>query len=168
MRLATALFGHAGLEWDLTACSAEEQDAVAAWVTLHKELRSLLHSGDVVRADPLTGPAGAADDGEVLHGVVSPDRSEAVLAWVRTVTSPDAVPGQRRLPWLEPARTYRVRVRTELPPPRTIQMAPPGWWDAACADGAVVSGAVLARSGLAMPVLGPGQALVLHCTAEPS
>ncbi|GAB2686213.1 alpha-galactosidase [Thalassiella azotivora] len=169
VRLVTALFGHAGLEWDLTACTGEELDAVAAWVRLHRELRSLLHTGRVVRADPPHGPPaadGRDDDPEVLHGVVAPDRSEAALAWVRLTTGRDAVPGARRLPWLDPGLRYRVRVRTEVGVARAVQTRPPGWWDAACAGGLLVSGSVLVHAGLAMPVLGPAQAVVLHLVAE--
>ncbi|WP_273939221.1 alpha-galactosidase [Kutzneria chonburiensis] len=50
-RLATALFGHAGIEQDLTACSPAEIDKLTAWAAMYKELRPLLHSGRVVRAE---------------------------------------------------------------------------------------------------------------------
>ena len=43
--------GHAGLEWDITTCTAEELDALRAWTGLYRELRPLLHTGDVVRSD---------------------------------------------------------------------------------------------------------------------
>jgi alpha-galactosidase len=169
MRLATALFGHAGIEWDVTTCTPGELDAVAAWISLYKRLRPLLHSGTVVRADPCRG--GAGSDGEpadLVHGVVSDDGREAVFAYVRLSSGMDGVPGTRQLPGLDPARRYRMHVPPELPPPAVVQVAQPGWYAAASTDGLVVSGAVLVAHGLAMPVLAPAQALVLHFAAVPS
>src|SRR5659263_318732 len=48
MRCATALFGHAGLEWDITTCPPVELDQLRDWISLYKELRPVLHSGDAV------------------------------------------------------------------------------------------------------------------------
>jgi alpha-galactosidase len=152
-RCATALFGHAGLECDVGAASAEEVRQLAAWVALHRELRPLLHGGDVVRAD-------APDDGARLHGVVAADRSEAVFSYVRVETSPDAAPGRVRLPGLDPDRRYRVRRRDTPPAALGPQAAAPGWLD----EEPVVRGAVLGRAGLPMPVLAPATAVVLHLT----
>jgi alpha-galactosidase len=155
LRLTTALFGHAGLEWDLTSLDADELDQVTAWIALYRELRGLLHSGDVVRAD-LPG------DDALLHGVVTPDRREAVLAYVRLTTSPDAHPGLVRLPGLDPDQVYDVRVRREVGDPATVQAAGPGW----LADGVTLPGSVLSQVGLTMPVLAPGAALLLQFTAR--
>ena len=44
-RLATALFGHSGIEWDVTTLTEDERTAVRAWVSLYKEQRGLLHWG---------------------------------------------------------------------------------------------------------------------------
>ncbi len=155
MRCATALFGHAGLEWDLSTLSPDELGQVSAWIGLYRELRALLHSGHVVRGD-LPG------EDALLHGVVSPDGEQAVLAYVRLTTSPDAHPGLVRLPGLDAERSYRVRVRSEIGDPATVQAAAPPWF----ADGATLPGAVLTEVGLTMPVLAPGAALVLHLTAD--
>ncbi|MGN6300563.1 MAG: alpha-galactosidase [Angustibacter sp.] len=151
MRLATALFGHAGLEWDLTSLDADELQQVTDWIALYRRLRGLLHTGDVVRGD-------LPDDGALLHGVVSRDGSEAVLAYVRLSTSPDAQPGLVRLPGLDPLRQYDVTVVRELGEPATVEAAGPGWWH----DGVCLPGAVLGDVGLTMPVLAPASALVLH------
>ncbi len=76
-RAGTALFGHFGIEWDVSTATEEERAELAAWVALYKELRALLHHGDVVRADH-TQP------GSELHGVVSRERDDAVFALVQT------------------------------------------------------------------------------------
>ena len=50
-RAGTALFGHFGIEWDLTTADAAERARLAEWVALYRALRPLLHSGTVVRGD---------------------------------------------------------------------------------------------------------------------
>src|SRR5690606_27518019 len=62
IRLATALFAHAGIEWDLTRCSPEELAQLRDWAGLYREVRGLVHSGTTVRAD-------LHDPSLVLHGV---------------------------------------------------------------------------------------------------
>ncbi len=50
-RAAAAVWGHMGVEWDLTRATPTDRLQVAHWIALHKRLRPLLHSGDVVVAD---------------------------------------------------------------------------------------------------------------------
>ncbi|MER6941933.1 alpha-galactosidase, partial [Nocardioides sp. NPDC000441] len=50
-RAGTAVWGHLGIEWDLTTMTDEEREELRAWIALHKRFRGLLHSGRVVRAD---------------------------------------------------------------------------------------------------------------------
>ncbi len=158
-RMLTALFGHAGIEWDITTCTEEELAALTRWTALYRELRGLLHSGITVRADGL-------DEGELLHGVVSGDAAHAVYAWVRTATSSRAFSPRTRLPGLDPARRYRVLVRDELGEATHHQVADPAWLQAVRAgEPLVVSGAVLAREGLPLPMLDPGAGMLLELRA---
>jgi alpha-galactosidase len=154
-RLATALFGHPGIEIDLTRCTTDEIAQLTAWAALYRELRPLLHSGAVVRGD-------LDDDETPLHGVVSQDRSEAVYCWARLGTSAAAHAGRVPLPGLDESREYRVRIRTELGMPSAHEIAAPGWVDAAVLDQLIVPGSVLAECGLPMPTLNPGQALLIQ------
>lgn len=154
MRCATALFGHAGLEWDITTCTPDELEQLRGWIALHKQLRGLLHSGDVVRAD-------SDDPAQQLHGVVAVDGSAAVFAFVALTTSAATRPGLLTLPGLDPVRRYRVRIPAEIPAPAMLQNVDPAWFAPGRAEGVVISGAVLGRAGLAMPVLCPGQAMVV-------
>jgi alpha-galactosidase len=156
-RCVTALFGHAGFEWDLTACTRDEVTALTAWSALYQELRPLLHGGTVVRADH-------PDPGAWLHGVVSADRREAVFAFARLVTSPSASPGRLRLPGLDPGLRYLVRRRDEAGAWTGTSHGQPGW----LVSGEITAtGAVLAGVGLAAPILDPAQAVVLHLVAQP-
>ena len=55
-RAGTAMWGHMGVEWDLTTASPEQRADLRSWVDLHKQMRGLLHSGRTVHAD-LSDPA---------------------------------------------------------------------------------------------------------------
>ncbi|WP_431877992.1 alpha-galactosidase [Micromonospora marina] len=156
-RAVTALFGHHGIEWDITAIDAAERAELAAWVALHKRLRPLLHGGRVVRVDH-------PDPAVQAHGVVAHDRAHAVYAVSRVATSATQVPGPVRLPGLDPARRYLVRPPAGVPEPALLELSPPGWlaWPG---DGITVSGSVLGSVGLQLPALHPEQAVLLEVTA---
>lgn len=165
MRAITALFAHAGIEWDITQCTPEELAQLTSWAALYKEVRTLLHTGTVVRADQVGSGGGNPEDPEcLLHGVVAPDRDEALFAYVRLRTSASANAGRLRLPGLDPARRYRVRRRDDAGPARGQVIRQPDWWQRGEAE---ASGAVLATVGLPAPVLHPSQAVLIHLT-EPA
>jgi alpha-galactosidase len=153
-RAGTALFGHFGIEWNLTAASADDRARLAGWVTLYKQLRGLLHSGTVVRSDH-------PDPALWVHGVVAEDRSEAVYAVVATATGVVAPPGRVRLPGLAPDVGYRV---TPLPP--GDQLDGPfhtrlPWWS----DGVSLSGRTLGEVGVQAPNLFPERLVLLHVSS---
>lgn len=156
-RLATSLFGHAGIEWDLTTAPAADRALIAAWVSEYKQRRALLHSGTVVRS--------SGDDPSVLvHGVVSQDRRSALYALVTLRAPSAAVPSPVRFPGLDPVRRYTVRPLELASPPRTLQDAPPPWLTQ---DGVNLSGRVLAEVGLPASLLTPEQAQLFTVDAEP-
>ena len=138
-RVATALFGHFGFEWDITE-APDLRDAVE----LYKRHRELIHTGELVRADH-------PDPSVYVHGVVG--EAEAIFAFVQLTTSALETPGPVRLPGL----TGPVRV-TVLNSPAFAHKDPPPW----LADGVDTTGEALAKAGLQMPVLHPEQALLLH------
>lgn len=155
LRCLTALFGHAGIEWDIASCSEDELDRLTGWIALHKRLRPLLHGGRTVRLPEL--------DGAWLHGVVAHDRSHAVWAWLRLVSGADAVPGLVRLPGLDPVRSYRVRAVDVTGRDEVRLVGPAGAQPPWCrGDGLLLTGAVLSRHGLAMPVLDPGAGVLIE------
>jgi alpha-galactosidase len=150
-RAVVALFGHAGIEWDLRDLDAGEREHLRGWVALHRELRGLLHSGRVVRAD-------LADPAALLHGVVASDATDAVFAYVALGSSADTVPPPVRLPGLDPARRYRVAVELRAGPPWTSHALPPPWTH----DGVTLPGSVLGSVGLPLPLVMPEHALLLR------
>ncbi|WP_457252616.1 alpha-galactosidase [Pedococcus sp. P5_B7] len=157
-RMLLALQGHAGLEWDITGCTPDELTALTAWSGLYRELRPLVHTGDLVRADL------PEEQGLLVTGTVAPGGEQAAYTVLRTHTGPSVAPGLLTLPGLDPERTYTVRVRPEAGLPAVTQARGPGWWDEAVDAGIRVSGAALGQVGLALPVLAPAQGFLLHLT----
>ena len=153
-RVATAIFGHFGIEWDIASASAGEQQALAEAIGFYRRMRPLLHGGEVVRADH-------PDPAAYLHGVVARDRSEALFAYVQLTTSSLETPGAARLPGLDPDRAYRVLPLAVAGMPETNHATPPRWYEA---GGVTLTGRALAEAGLQLPVLLPEQALLLHLT----
>ncbi len=153
-RAGTALFCSFGIEWDLTAATEVERRELAAWVGLYKELRGLLHTGTVVRAEQ-------HDPAVALHGVVAPDGADALFALVQLATSATAVPGRVRLPGLDPARRYRVTPQAPGDAPARSGARGPAW----LGTGTELPGRVLAEAGVVAPAMYPEQLLLLRATA---
>ena len=154
-RMATALFGSAGIEWNLAEADERDLEWIAAWTATFRRLRPLLHSGRVVRAD-------CADPAQVLHGVVAHDRSHAVYCAAMLAAPAAALAPPVRLPGLDSASLYRVRPLSLGGQPHALQDAPPPWY---LAGDTTLTGAVLEEIGLPMPLLAPQQAVVLEVTA---
>ncbi len=107
-RLAVALFGHAGLEWDLTTTSPDVRAQLSSWVAFAKSVRQLLRTGELVRVDR------PADPDTVLYGVVSPKRDEALFSLVRLQTGPRYGTAPVVFAGLDPDQRYRVQ-RVSMP-----------------------------------------------------
>nr|WP_062357565.1 alpha-galactosidase [Herbidospora yilanensis] len=153
LRAGTALFGHFGIEWDLTAATDDERAELRQWVSLYKRTREWTHRGTVVRADH-------PDPALWVHGIVSADRDQALFAVVAMATGARTQPGRVRIPGLDPHRRYRVHPLAPGDRPGTTAVAPNPW----LAEGVVVTGQMLAEVGLSAPPLHPEQLLLLHLT----
>jgi alpha-galactosidase len=157
-RAATALFGHFGIEWDLREASTGELAELADWIAFYKQHRALLHGGDLVRLDH-------PDPTVLVHGVVAPDRSEAIFSYAVLARSELVSPGRVPFPGLDPERRYAVEpVLVQYLPPGT---RPPAWWNPAPGEraGVTVPGSLLSQAGLMAPLLNPEHAIVYRVTA---
>jgi alpha-galactosidase len=151
LRAATALFGHFGIEWDLTTADQASLAELARWVRLYKTHRALIHSGRVTRADAPDGTA-------LMHGVVAADRAAALISYVQldepVATRAVAV----RVPGLDPARRYRVTDVTPAHGMRVRAAAP-------VITTRAVPGALLGEIGVAVPVQRPYTPVLLFIEA---
>lgn len=150
-RAGTAMFGHMGVELDLTTLSDPEREELRAWIRLHKQFRGLLHTGRTVNADRVN-PA------LQLSGVVALDGSQALYRLSALAHSIQFPPGRVQLPGLVPDSTYRVAI---VAPPqatlRSVASAP-----ALVDGGTVASGRTLDEIGVMAPILQPDELVVLH------
>jgi alpha-galactosidase len=175
-RAATAVFGHLGIEWDLTAATAQELADLREWISFYKANRRLLMGGDTVRVD-------CPDPAVLVHGIVATDRSEAIYAVASVGISEVMLPGRLRFPGLDPGRRYRVSPILVGRPPSGLN--PPPWWGAITTefepsgerralgwglpadggDGVVLSGAVLASAGVMAANMHPDHAILYRAEA---
>jgi alpha-galactosidase len=176
-RGATAVFGHLGVEWDLTKTTEDEREQLGAWIELFKRHRHLLLDGDLVRID-------YPDDTLTAGGVVAFDQSEAIYSFASVGRSEAVFLGRIRLPGLDPKRAYRVT-------PMMVDYLPSGlrtppWWGfhRTVADeqaeltageprhrifdrgslGMELPGSVLVDVGLMPPPVNPDHAVLYHVT----
>ena len=101
-RAISAVFGHLGLELDLTQCADTELELISQIVAWHKKFRGLLHTGDAVRFD-------CEDASQISHGVYSKDRGEALVSVVKLTETKQGEESQiLRLPGLDSELKYCV------------------------------------------------------------
>ncbi|NNG40331.1 alpha-galactosidase [Flexivirga sp. ID2601S] len=143
-RAVTALFGSMGIEWDLTQATDDERAELASWIALHKEHRRLLHTGRVVRVE-------VDDPAMLVHGVVSQDGDEALIAVLQLDESVHNRGTAIRLPGLAPDATFRLDwVGGDRAPEPVLP------------DGVTATGAALGAHGVWLPRSRPEVARLLH------
>jgi alpha-galactosidase len=147
-RVLNALFGHAGIEWNILEATPDEISVLKDFSTFYKQHRHLIHSGNIARAD--IGNA-------YLYGTISQDKSEAIFTYMQLATADSFLSKSAQFAGLDPNRTYRVSVIESLSSKDFGHRANPGWWPEIA-----ISGAELATFGLEMPGLRPQQGLLFH------
>ncbi len=146
-RAASAVFGHLGVECDVTRLDDRERDGLRAVIAWHKEHRDVLHRGDAVRF--------STDSTTSAHGVYSKDRSRAIISFAQLTTAPSQTPAPLRLPGLDADASYRVR-QVDLTHRRGgSARTQPGW-----STGVVLTGRQLALHGVQPPALHPESAVL--------
>jgi alpha-galactosidase len=175
-RAATAIFGHFGIEWDISAATAQELAQLKEWISFYKANRGLLMGGDLVRLD-------FPDPNLLAYGMIAPDRSSAIYTVVSMGRSEVMLPGRLRFPGLDPDRRYRIRPIPVGSPPSGLN--PPPWWRAITTEfepsgerralgwglppdggeGLVLSGAALASTGVMAADIHPEHAILYRAEA---
>jgi alpha-galactosidase len=149
-RVINALFGHAGIEWDITEAIDRELDVLNKFAAFYKVNRGLLHSGRVVRSDIIVGNA-------YLYGTVAQDKSEAIYSYMQLASNNNFGPLVATFEGLDAATLYTVTVNEKLSAPEFLQKAEPGWWPTV-----KLTGEELANVGLQLPVMKPESGLLFE------
>jgi alpha-galactosidase len=150
MRATTALFGHAGIEWNITEATAEERKHLATWAQYYKINRALLHSGKMVRVD-------YPETHAYLHGVVAHDASRAIFAYVQLTPTVSIHPSPLKFPGLDESANYVIKAVFPAGKPRFMLITPPEWM-----AGITVSGSALSAIGATAPILAPANAFLIE------
>ena len=152
MRAITALFGHAGIEWNITQATADERANLATWAKYYKDNRALLHSGKSVRID-------YPDEHGYLHGVISADTKKSIFAYVQLTPTVTIHPASLKFAGLDAAANYLVKAVYPAGKPRFMLITPPQWM-----DGITMSGSALATIGVSAPILAPANVVLIEIT----
>jgi alpha-galactosidase len=154
MRAMTALFGHMGTEADLRDFTDAERAALAEAFALYKDHRAWMHAGRTVR---LSHP----DPGCLATALAGEGRMLVSAAQVETPKTAGLAP--LRLAGLDPAATYRIQ---QIKPPRraraTMRRVPP----LTLGETLSATGAMLAHTGISLPVLRAGEIAVFLLARE--
>lgn len=149
MRGVTALSGHMGVELDPVKEDAEEKNAFAHYIKLHKKYRHLLHSGRVFRID-------STDKNQNIYGV---ENGEELLITVCQLAMPTyALPSPLRLSHLDNDANYEITLIEKPKMSFQLMKQPPKWLDKTL----VLSGDALKEIGVTLPILDPESALIAH------
>ena len=152
-RALNALFGHAGIEWNITEATDHEMSVLKKFASFYKKHRDLLHSGNVVRSDVIDGSA-------YLYGTVAQDKKEAIFTYMQLTSLDNFGPLVTTFDGLDPKAMYQVTLVEELSVAYFIQKSAPGWWPSV-----ELTGEQLANLGLQLPVITPEQGLLFHFRA---
>ncbi len=157
-RAATALLGHFGIEWDITALTREERTELAGWIELRKRVRAVVTAGALVRPDH-------PDPAVVVTGVVDAGASAGYFVIAVVASTATQAPTPVVLAGLEPDRRYRVRSVTPAGSTSHVIDRATTWLDG---DGVDVVGRVLMSAGVQLPATPPETAYVLEVRAVDS
>jgi alpha-galactosidase len=146
-----AMFAHFGIEADPARFSPEERKQLIGQVADYKRWRELIHTGDQVYAD--------CDDPGVTAEIICAREGDEALALVSRVDQSVAAVGPLiRLPGLRPDKRYAVTLVEPWPSPAADHLADREFWRSKPA----LTGAVLEKIGLRVPVVHPETAWLLH------
>lgn len=147
-RVSTALFGHFGIEANLLALTDDERAELAEGVALHKDLRDLIHTGDLHRLDR---PAN-----ENAFGIVAKDGAQAVFAYTLVREQDAYFAGRLRLAGLDAQARYKVKL--VWPKALTTRSSLVD----VLREGVTLDGRTLMAVGLQLPRMHPQAAFILR------
>ena len=155
-RVASAFFGHMGLELDLAKETPEDRAILKQGIALHKQHRELIHGGKLYRLE--------STPSRVAMGVVADDRTEGLFSCAQIDMHSETLPPRLRFAGIAADRSYRVKL---IWPGLNISISSPSIFEAAdlLGDAATFSGAALMDYGIQVPLVMPDTCLIYHVKA---
>jgi len=141
-RAGAAIFGHMGMEMDLTQESAQDRAILSDAIALHKRHRTLIHTGDYHRLSTHKHICGI--------GVVASDRRDAVFQLAVLDPHPTMHPPRINFAGLDPDQRYEIQ---------SI------WPQALDKSFGTFAGSALMQYGLQLPITNPDTYLIYHLKA---
>ena len=161
-RAALTLFGHMGIEADVTRLDDGDRAVLRHGIELYKSHRELVHSGRYFRVD--------RDSSGLCFGVESEDGREILVCWMQIDSCVD--PASWRLPGIRGDERWSIRSVPLVPARDSGSMVgaarrQPEWWETTARGEVVhVSAEMLRAVGLPAPTLAPQRAVVLHLSCS--
>ncbi len=155
-RVASAIFGHMGMELDLRDESEADLETLKAGIALHKKHRELIHGGHFLRLKSTATTN--------MIGCVARDQSEGLFSYAKLESELNTLPDRMMFGGLDPARHYRVQMVWPLANP---SLSTPSIIEAAklLEGGTTFSGAALMGYGIQPPLTFPDTCLIYHLEA---
>jgi alpha-galactosidase len=149
LRALTALFGAMGVEADVRAMGGSEREGLTRWIALYKRWRPLIHGGALRRLDH-------PDPG--CFCIMVGDGDDALVSIAQVESPISALPAPLRLPDMGPAAWTVQRLGDTAGWRRRMKRAPA----TALGEPVTLTGGLLARPGLPLPVLQAGDCALFH------
>ncbi len=146
-RAKVAVFGHMGVEANPADMAAKDREYLEEHITLYKEWRGVLHSGNYMQLDH-------PDPAIYAHLVADDDAAIGLVA--QTGFGKDFNAAPIRLKDLDPDAIYRVQLPKPWPVKGSQYLADPERWE----NGLQLSGKALMQNGLALPLTHPETAWI--------
>ena len=150
-RGGVALWGHLGIEMDISSLSETDQTSLASLIELHKRHRGLLHSGDSLRID-----RGGIDS---AWGVSAADNCEGLFALAKLKSDTQVFPAPYRFLGLRADADYQVNLIWQSDRSRHIKA------HREMIGAATFRGDFLMEAGLTLPIMNPESILIYHLAA---
>jgi alpha-galactosidase len=148
LRSGVALFGHMGMEMNVLELEPSEKTELKAAIALHKRLRPLVHSGDLVRLDT---PRYAHS-----FGIVDQQKEEALFSYTLIDKHVSTLPAPLRFSGLDANAFYSLTLIW----PEVVRTETPSILNEL--EDLCVSGEALMYHGLQMPLIKPENLMLFH------
>ncbi len=147
-RAKVAMFGHMGVEAKPADMTDDEREILALHITLYKQWRDVLHSGQFWQLD---------HEDNNIYGQIVVDDDKAIAFSSQTSFAEHFNVSPVRLKGLEPDAFYTVKLPKPWPAKASRYLANPDLWSGKL----VLSGRALMEQGLVLPLTHPETAWII-------